>query len=392
MNSGSFQCICDERGVRALRSPRDPFGAVVTDSETPLGLILRYRVAGSAWRDLGTTDPRMTSVADSDGVTYTLACPDGALRVSQTFAPAGQGLDWTIELTSTGREPVEIGDLGVCIPVNGIDHEADARATLERRFLGHRLVCGAGSFGSYIRAGGAPPFLMLMALPGTHIEYFDRPAGESKADLFYIHSGRAGGEETRGDWRLPHTVLALGQGERVEYGFRFAFADSYDAMRDLLYEAGLFDIRAAPGMVIPEDLSARLSLRTKAEIHALEAEYPEATSITYLGEPKPDHHVYEIAFRKLGENRLTVRHDGGRSMHLEYFVTEPLETLIKKRAGFLVERQQVRDADKWWDGVYGTPHWHANRDPEERKRHASLDPTREHVWRSYDYPHMFMLY
>ena len=102
--------------------------------------------------------------------------------------------------------------------------------------------------------------------------------------------------------------------------------------------------------------------------------------------------MYEIAFRKLGENRLTVRHDGGRSMHLEYFVTEPLETLIKKRAGFLVERQQVRDADKWWDGVYGTPHWHANRDPEERKRHASLDPTREHVWRSYDYPHMFMLY
>ena len=53
--------------------------------------------------------------------------------------------------------------------------------------------------------------------------------------------------------------------------------------------------------------------------------------------------VYTVAFHDLGENMLTIRHDGGRRTDLEFFVTEPLETLIKKRASFIVNRQQIRD-------------------------------------------------
>ena len=30
-----------------------------------------------------------------------------------------------------------------------------------------------------------------------------------------------------------------------------------------------------------------------------------------------------------------------------------METLIKKRAAFLVNRQQIKDPSKWWNGVYG---------------------------------------
>ena len=44
---------------------------------------------------------------------------------------------------------------------------------------------------------------------------------------------------------------------------------------------------------------------------------------------QPDHHVYEVRFRRPGENRLTIRHDGGRETYLEFFSTEPLETLIR---------------------------------------------------------------
>ena len=39
-------------------------------------------------------------------------------------------------------------------------------------------------------------------------------------------------------------------------------------------------------------------------------------------------------------------------MPLEWFVTEPLETLIKKRAAFIVRNQQHRDPDKWYDGLF----------------------------------------
>jgi hypothetical protein len=52
-------------------------------------------------------------------------------------------------------------------------------------------------------------------------------------------------------------------------------------------------------------------------------------------------------------------------------------------------------------GVYGTPNWYVNRDHERRKQYvaalanpgtATRDLAKEHVWRSYDYPHVVMLY
>jgi hypothetical protein len=39
-------------------------------------------------------------------------------------------------------------------------------------------------------------------------------------------------------------------------------------------------------------------------------------------------------------------------MVLEFFVTQPLETLIKKRAAFLVNKQQHRERDKWYNGLF----------------------------------------
>jgi len=37
---------------------------------------------------------------------------------------------------------------------------------------------------------------------------------------------------------------------------------------------------------------------------------------------------------------------------LEFFVTEPLETLVKKRASFLVSHHQHRDPAKWYNGLF----------------------------------------
>jgi hypothetical protein len=217
--------------------------------------------------------------------------------------------------------------------------------------------------------------------------------------------------------------------------------------------------------------------------------------------------VYDVAFNRIGENLLTIHHDGGRKTYLEYFAVEPLETLIKKRASFIINRQEIRDPSKWWDGVfgpydmrngvvrtiddpdifvgrmvytltcddpglckapfvaeknvsypdrkeiegleyhlqhfvwgklqrtdketpypygvYGTPNWYVDRDPARRRAWAagstrnpsgtsaeilasgatnltsnrlgtnsntSRDLGKEHVWRSYDYPHVVMLY
>lgn len=510
IEKGAFHVDYDEHGITGLANPNDPFNAQMLARGQRLDLIVRYRTeAEENWRESSANRFQLAESPEKGEVNYATVEADDPLKIKQTFKTDGTALDWTIKLEAAAATPVVIGDLGVRIPVNG-PRGRTPQEIFEHGFLRHQFISGDGSFVYFVRASGAPPFLLVTTHPGTKLEYFERGRRSRGGAEVFIHSGRSGGNETRGTWRQGHTFLKLGatgsDGDKAEYGFRLRWANSYDQMREILYEEGLFDIRAVPGMTIPIDLTARFSLHTKARIDSIEAEFPGRTKITKLGEPLPDHFVYEVAFKKLGENLLTIHHDDGRETYLEYFVTEPLETLIKKRAAFLVNRQQIRDPSKWWDGVfgpydmknqvvrtiddpdifvgrmvyaltcddpglskapflaaknvsfpdrkeieaieyylkhfvwgklqrtdqetpypygvYGTPNWYVDRDPEKRKAWiigsvlhpngssaeilsaGSTNPppsrltnstswrdlSKEHVWRSYDYPHVIMLY
>jgi hypothetical protein len=501
--NGDFRFSYDERGVSLVANPRDPFGATLTTpagggrgggragataGAATLGVTVAYRTgAGSEWVSL-PRGPQWNASPGAGRVTYVRGGATAPLRVTETYQTDGHALDWTIDLESTGAGGVTIGDLAINIPAAGPTGSSPEQI-FERGFLKHQFISGAGSFFYYVRASGAPPFLLVTVKPGTKLEYTG-PAG------LYVHSSHAAAAETRGTWRQPNTTLDLAAagrtGSKASYGFRMQWASSYDDLRDLIYRAGLFDVRVVPGMTIPDNLTARFSLHTKARIESVTAEFPAQTTIKeFSASSAPprensgsgDMHVYETAFTRLGENRLTITHDGGRKTYLEFFVTEPLETLVKKRAAFLVDKQQIKDPAKWWNGVYGiydmkakvtrtiddpdifldrmvyaltcddpglskapylasknvsfpnqkeiesleyyiknfvwgglqrkdderpypygvygTPNWYVNRDPARRKAYAEhlangttaiADLSKEHVWRSYDYPHVVMLY
>jgi hypothetical protein len=369
---GSFSFACDERGISQLSHPDDPFGAMVTtpapagrsdgrgaaqgqpQRAATLGLTVAYQAGGkSDWTTVTARGP-MTATPETGTVRYSTAGA-GPLAITETYSTDGRALDWTIDLAAVGAA-VRVGDFGISLPVQGPAGENPAQI-FERGFLKHQFVSGAGSFFFYVRASGAPPFLLVTARPGTKLEYFT-PGGRSGGTMF-VHSAKSGSTEARGTWRQAHTALNLNVGAKASYGFRLQWASSYDELRDLLYANGLFDVRIVPGMTVPSDLSARFSLRTRAKIESVTAEFPNQTIIASSGPPAAragapaDAHLYAVTFRKLGENMLTITHDGGRKTYLEFFVTEPLETLIKKRASFLVNRQQIKDPTKWWDGVYG---------------------------------------
>lgn len=483
LEKGNFRINYDARGITGLANPHDPFDAQIVPQGQRLSLLLRYRTGGGDWSLVPATSFQTSASPDGTSVVSTSAEPRAPLRVTQSFATDGNALDWTIDLENTTNAPVEIGDLAVNIPAAGPRGENPAEI-FEHGFLRHQFISGNGSFIYFVRASGAPPFLMVTVKPGTGLEYFGAAGGGRGGAQVFVHSGYSGGNEKRGTWRQEHTFGRLApagtSGSTLHYGFRFRWANSYDEMRDILYQEGLFDIRSVPGMTIPNDLTARFALHTKARIDSIQAEFPGETKIISLGESHPGYHIYEVAFKKLGENLLTIHHDNGAKTYLEYFVTEPLETLIKKRAAFIIDRQQIRDPSKWWDGVfgpydmknkvvrtiddpdlfvgrmvyvltcddpglckapyvaeknvsfpnakeiegleyylshfvwghlqrtdqekpypygvYGTPNWYIDRDPERRKAYAGTNETavrdlaKEHIWRSYDYPHVVMLY
>jgi Family of unknown function (DUF5695) len=474
INQGNFRFHFDRKGISGIGNPADPFGSLVTNPKIPLAVRVRYQNKLGTWVEV---NPKLSSVkrtSNSAVITMEQGDPKDAVKVAQTFKTDGRVLDWTIELCAVTADPVTVGDLAIRIP-EVPPYSEDPHQIFERSFVRHQFISGNGSFLYFVRVSGVPPFLVVTVMPGTKLEYFTQ---SRDGVLDFLHSGLSGNEEKHGTWRQEQTYLKLNgagkDGSSVRYGFRFRWASSYDQMRQILYEEGLFDARFVPGMVIPEDLKAKFSLRTRAHIDSIESEFPEQTRINKLEERADGHHIYEVEFRRLGENKLTIHHDSGRLTYLEFFVTEPLETLIKKRSSFIIHHQQVRDPSKWWDGVfapydmrtgalrtpddpdiftgrmsyvltcddpglskapfvaeknvsfpdveeirgleyylqhfvwgklqrtdeekpypygvYGTPDWYTNRDPARRARYTNKNLDKMHVWRSYDYPHMVMLY
>ena len=352
----------------------------------PVSWLLQYR-DGNEWKDVRTTDAYRLAAGRFNRVTFEpvttsavrlqAQLPQDAtsgiyewrvntsegrqveavheIQPTSTFRLNGNALEWTIELHNQAGQPVEIGDLGIPLPFN-TQYVWDKTTTYTKRLIRHSFIGGSGSYIFWMRSNAAGPYLLMLPEKGTQLEYFDQHRGETFRA--YIHSSASSAELAAkgGKWRLPHTRATLapkGQpGDSVRYGFRFRWAKDYDAVRDILYDEGGLDVNIVPGMTVPSDLTAMFSLRTRNRVRGIDAEHPDQTVVRSVGEPAKDTHTYSVKFKKLGENMLTVRYGDGQYLSLDFFVTEPLETLIKKRAAFLVSHEQWNDPKRWYNSLY----------------------------------------
>jgi len=348
----------------------------------PLSWKLQYR-DGSEWKDVAATTytveadrfnradfPRVTASALriqaqlAEGATAGIlewrvdtdkgrqSKPADDLLASEKFQLNSGELTWTIRLRNQSSKEIEVGDLAVPFPFNTSYSGPDIG---DRRLIRHSFVGGDGSFIFWQRANTNGPYLVMTPGAATRFEYFDQGPGIGRgAWQGYIHSiaARADLQKLGGTWRLPQTARKLAPGANAEYSFHFRFAKDYDAVRDVLYQAGGFDVNIVPGMTIPVDLPARIALRTRNRVAAVEPQFKEQTSIKSLGERGSGVFLYEARFSKLGENTLWVRYGNGRYLALDFFVTEPLDTVIAKRAAFLVSHEQHKDPSKWYYGLF----------------------------------------
>jgi len=312
------------------------------------------------------------------------------LTVSESFQFEGDHLNWTITLANNTAGNIEVGDLAV--PTRMAEGTPGRRGDIyTQKLMRHSLIAGNGSWLYWARSNGTGPYLLMTTVGATRLEYFDNtggmppdPSGRGGRGSFtpYIHATvnnaadikrakEAGREQP---WRLPLTSLHLAakgsKGSEVTYQFRLQWVPDFQGVRDALYAGNHFDTVIVPGMTLPTDLPAMIALRTHNRIDAVEAEFPSKTTVEYVGKKGVDTHVYKVKFGKLGENMLKIRYGDQQWTSLEFFITEPLETVIKKRARFLVTSMQHSDSTKPWYGGYGD--WDEQkrvlRNPEDRDR------------------------
>ncbi len=466
----------DHRGLKSIISKDDVFRANGIAENSRFGDIrIRYKIADGDWLFNYSGSRKQTSDTLNNRVIYTDYEKGMSLQMRQEYTLEENYLDWSLQVETKMEFPVVIGDL--IIPFKWNQPDDDRQIDIfEDSFIKHHFISGDGSFLYFTKPSGNPPFLLITTKRGTRLEYFS--SAENSGYQVHICSGLSGLDEQRGTWRQEHTFINLdeegGKDSKKEYGLKFHWANSYDEMRAILVREGLFDFRVVPGMTLPSNLSAKFSLHTTNKIDSIVPEFPEYTELEFLGETLPEHLVYSVRFKRLGENKLTIYYNGSEKTYLEFFSSEPLETLIKKRAAFITGNQQHRDSSKWYNGlysvydmknsilrgpdntdgfdhwwgyvlacddpalckapyvaaknvyfpddkeiesveyylenfvwgglqrtenetpypygIYGTPNWKVCRDPEARAGVNNYNLDKMHVWRSYDYPHMFMLY
>lgn len=356
-------------GISSLKLENDVFDTeYITPGETLGEVLVGLRTVGGEWRSATTFASGDIRTVEDDGPRGRAFVYSGdgellhglrGLGLSERFGLEGDRLVWTLQFHNETEETVEIGDIGLPLPFNK-RFLRDNLANYTQVVARHSFISGHGSFIFWQRPNGVGPYLVMTPLEGTKLEYYEEidphPSTTSVPYRAYIHSALSGGGETRGTWRQSHTSVMLSprgrEGDTVAYGFCLQWADDYDGVRDLLYQEGLFDVQVVPGMTVPIDLDSTFSVRTKHRVYELGTEYPDETSIELVDEPQADTRTYRVQFSRLGENLLTVRFGDGFYMNLEFFVTEPLETLIKKRTNFLVDKQQHRGTERWYEGLF----------------------------------------
>ncbi len=344
--------------LTSLKRTQDSFDTEYIAGGQKLGdATIRYRQTGANWLTAqtatlsgiasaaysGNTNSAGTEFKATYQITNSLS---GTLAFGSAFQFQQDAIVWTLNLTNSSAQAVEIGDLACPLPMN------TTFSTVTSSVFKHSLIAGDGSFIFWMRPNSVGPYLVMIPSDGTHLEYWDNLSGSYEV---YIHSLAAGAiAAAQGThWQQTNTSLMLPAGTSQSYAFKFRWADDYDGVRQVLVDEGKVDVHVVPGMTVPTNLLAEIALRTTQAVTAVEAEFPSQTQIQFLGN-NGDYRLYGLRFSRLGENRVTIRYGNSRQMGLEFFVTEPVETLIAKRAAFLVGKQ-VQDSSKWYDGLY--PEW-----------------------------------
>ncbi len=345
--------------LTSLRFHGDSFPTDYIEPGQRLGhVLLAWRRPNEPWQkfDTATAPPSAREVLEVEhaGCAARYRARDGegaALELEVRLQPNGNELRWTVRLRNLSSTPIEVGDLALPLPMHTL-FKGDGPPTAS--VLKHSFISGHGSFLFWMRSNSVGPYLLMTPEPSTALEFWDRTRGSKDVPAVfraYIHS-RAEGEAVSaagGRWRQPHTSLVLQPRGNAGYAFRLRWVDSYSGVQQQLAQQGLLDVQVAPGMTVPTDLFTAVAFRSSNPVRSVHAEHPESTDIT-LQTSRNGYQHFRVQFRRLGENMLTVRQADGRTTRLEFFATEPLETLIRKRGAFIASHQQ-RDPARWYQGL-----------------------------------------
>jgi len=272
-------------------------------------------------------------------------------RFYEISGPVPQ-LAWDVEITNRSRRSVEIGELAFPLALNNVYEgfprtDEGTRDLFHDRLYVHKFIGGAASYIFAERMNGRPPGLLIYPGDDTRWEFYNHvpaslntPYRWEGIPVVYVHSRAAIEREGWPEWFGGHTSLVLEPGDVRTYKMRFAGSDRFDtdAATAILASVGRPVIGLAPSAVAPADVGifveiagatpARFFTDVDAELETDAGEDGGSCLIKPVGP---------------GSLKLSFEDTAGRESEVSLLFTSPIESLIQRRAEWIVDKQIVKD-------------------------------------------------
>lgn len=292
---------------------------------------------------------------------------------------------WDIEIENVTGNDLEIGELAFPLMVNDdyaelyydpglqqalstINNVDFARTPIrqklihEQKVFVHHFIAGHSSYALVERPLGDAPFLLVHPMMDTSFEclykdpeaaFLSHVSGWPGPDLLAVHS-RATSDLRRwgkNPWVNGHSSTVLGPGEKKRYQIRFAFIGSYEAIRDELYDAGNLGIRVLPSMVVQENSDVLVELKSRSPV--LKIDFLSDNTSVKEQRRVAEKTLLTVSFKGRGQKSAKLHYGEGHWTNLHFYCIEDIESLLKARSEFIVERQFYNNPDDPFHRFHG---------------------------------------
>lgn len=289
------------------------------------------------------------------------------LALTQEYTLEGSDLVWKMELSNPTGETLDVGEISMALMTNTDFnsifeqmypdvpyhwHGPKQRDWHEKRVFQHLHLAGSNSYAFLQRPKGDFPALLMHPENGTFVDtaYQMVPGLGSHWGLcfegpYYLSLYSKAPRQVYG-WLQPNEYsrywfngnhsLVLAPGQTARFSFRFTAIQSYREVSEKLYQGGLIDVHAVPGMVSPITQPIQFALTCKGGAPILR---PEANNIVLRFDgAENDTYRYTLTASEPGQKKIHVAFAGGETNLLFFVIASPRD-LLMNHAAFVSRRQ-----------------------------------------------------
>ncbi len=259
---------------------------------------------------------------------------------------------WDLELRNRGRASIEIGELGFPLAFNNFYDgfgwtDEQLKKLWNSRLYIHKFIGGAASWLFAQRMTAESPGLLVFPGENTGWEFFTHvpsslttPHQWEGLPIVYVYSRASAEREGWKGWPNDHSSLILEPGDAKSFQMRFVPTerDKQDGVFQALAACGRPAIRLLPSAVAPIDVGVAVEVAgaTPAKFFVsreaqIETDSDEEGGFCFVKPSEP------------GPLKVSFEDTKGRLSHAHLMFTEPIESLIRKRANWIVSHQVHND-------------------------------------------------